>query len=131
MRIVNEILFFLKDLRVDDYIFFFAVIIFFSLIIALIYFSKMEDSTDPSSELEVITKKIEKEYKPQKLEFTNFEKEQEESAIISYKELLNNSKNYELKFEEETKIDGLTIKKVNSEDMFEEVEDFEINIKEI
>ena len=45
--------------------------------------------------LDEISKKIESEIKPQTVELTDYEKEQEENAIISYKELknVNNSSN--------------------------------------
>lgn len=53
---------------------------------------------------EEITKKIEQELKPQTIELTDYEKQQEEDAIISYKELLSNNKDkiYNINDEEET-----------------------------
>lgn len=133
MDFINEIIYFLSSLSVDDYIFFFAVIVLFILVVSLIYFIKIEDNSVPSNELEAISKKIEKEYKPARVEFSNFEKEQEKEAIISYDELVENSKKYELNYENETVVDGLIVQKVDNEEMFQEVnsEDFEINIKKL
>ena len=39
-------------------------------------------------DLEAITKNLEDNYRPQVIELTNYEREQEESAVISYEELL-------------------------------------------
>lgn len=39
-------------------------------------------------DLEAITKNLEANYQPPVIELTNYEKEQEESAVISYEELL-------------------------------------------
>ena len=44
-------------------------------------------------DLEKITKNIESEYKPVTIELTTYEQEQEDNAIISYEELLNNRDN--------------------------------------
>ncbi len=44
-------------------------------------------------DLERITKNIESEYKPVTIELTSYEQEQEDNAIISYEELLNNRDN--------------------------------------
>ena len=43
--------------------------------------------------LEEITENIERDYKPSNIELTSYEKEQEQSAIISYQELLKNRDN--------------------------------------
>ena len=47
-----------------------------------------KSKSDKISFLEQISKEIEKELGPQTIELTDYEKEQEESAIISYQELL-------------------------------------------
>ena len=41
-------------------------------------------------DLEKISKNIETEYKPANIELTSYEQEQEDNAIISYDELINN-----------------------------------------
>lgn len=130
MNLFEQIIFFCKTLSADDYIFFFAVVVLVILIVSLIYLLKAENAKENINELELITKKIENEYKPQKIEFSDFEKEQEEEAIISYEELLKNNKKMDINYETETIVDGLTIQKVDNEEMFFEVEDdFVIDIK--
>lgn len=44
-------------------------------------------------DLEAISQKIEREYKPINIELTSYEAEQEANAIISYDELISNKKN--------------------------------------
>ena len=53
---------------------------------------------------EEISKKMEEELKPQTIELTDYEKKQEEEAIISYQELLKTNKDrlYNITDEEET-----------------------------
>ena len=53
---------------------------------------------------EEISRKMEQELKPQTIELTDYEKQQEEEAIISYQELLNYNKDrlYNITEEEET-----------------------------
>lgn len=130
MNVVNDIILFCGTLSVEDYIFFFAVIVLFVLVVSLFYFIKIEDKQNPLNELEAITKKIEKEYKAPKIEFSNFEKEQEAEAIISYGELLENAKKLELNYDQEIEVDGLTVKKVSNTEIYNEVknDDFEIKL---
>lgn len=108
-----------SSLSVIDYLFFGAVVLLLILVTCLLYIMKSSDSSE-YNELEAITKAIQRDYKPQKIEFSDFEKEQEENAIISYRELLNSTKNYEINYIEEKNVDGLCIKKVNSSDIFVE-----------
>lgn len=63
-------------------------------------------------DLESITKNIEETYKPVNIKLTSYEEEQENNAIISYKELLNtnnNAVNYE-EYDNETDVD---VKKID------------------
>lgn len=62
------------------------------------------DKKENISFTEEVTRKLENEYKPQTIELTDYEKKQEEEAIISYKELLNTNKEklYNITDEEET-----------------------------
>ena len=46
-----------------------------------------------------LSQQLEQEIKPQTIELTDYEKKQEETAIISYKELLSSSKNQQEKEE--------------------------------
>ena len=49
--------------------------------------------------------------------FTQYEKDQEDKAIISYDELLNKKNNYSLNYETEEVNDDISIKKVNLDDL--------------
>lgn len=62
------------------------------------------DNNSNISFAEEISKRMEEEIKPQTIELTDYEKKQEEEAIISYKELLNASKDriYNITDDEET-----------------------------
>lgn len=63
-----------------------------------------EPKTEKLSFAEEISKKMEEELKPQTIELTDYEKKQEEEAIISYQELLQTNKDrlYNITDEEET-----------------------------
>ncbi len=63
-----------------------------------------EPKTEKVSFAEEISKKMEEELKPQTIELTDYEKKQEEEAIISYQELLQTNKDrlYNITDEEET-----------------------------
>ena len=82
------------------------------LIITLIYFIKINKDDDiitndknETREMQIvreITENINKEVEPT-IDFTDYEKDQEDKAIISYEELLNKTKPYDL--------DHFTVKK--------------------
>ena len=48
-----------------------------------------------------VTKQIEEEYKPGKIELTGYEEEQEKSAIISYDELIQTKERPSLNYDDE------------------------------
>lgn len=62
------------------------------------------EKKDNISFTEQLAKKMEEEIKPQTIELTDFEKKQEDEAIISYQELLSSSKDkvYQITDDEET-----------------------------
>ena len=62
------------------------------------------EKRDNISFTEQLAKKMEEEIKPQTIELTDFEKKQEDEAIISYQELLSSSKDkvYQITDDEET-----------------------------
>ncbi len=71
-------------------------------------------------DLEKISKNIESEYKPEPIELTSYEQEQEDNAIISYEELLNNKdsgysydENY--KSDEDVKVKKLDLDKITNQ----------------
>ena len=105
-------------LRLVDIIFFFAVLILMILIVTLIYFIKINNETEEKDLEETQEMKIAKELRDSMknseptIKFTDYEKDQEDKAIISYDELLNKGNNYELNYEKEEMHDDLSVKKV-------------------
>ncbi len=127
MQIINDILGVLKSLSQIDLLLYFAVVVLIILIVSLIYIIKnSEEEEDMSTEkvsdevedLKNIITDIEKN-KPSELTFTDYEKEQEERAIISYEELLAKNKSGNISYEDETN-DEVSIKKINLDTLVEE-----------
>ena len=124
---LNDIITFLKSLAFIDYVFFFTVVFLIILVVSLIYFIKInsnetdeltdnlvdnvnknKDVKDP--ELNEIATAL-KNIKP--IDFTPYEKEEEEKAIISYDELLSNTGQYELNYLNEEKNGDVLVKTVD------------------
>ena len=110
-------------LRLVDIIFFFAVLILMILIVTLIYFIKINNETEEKDLEETQEMKIAKELRNSMknseptIKFTDYEKDQEDKAIISYDELLNKGNNYELNYEKEEMHDDLSVKKVDLDNL--------------
>lgn len=110
-------------LRLVDIIFFFAVLILMILIVTLIYFIIINNETEEKDLEETQEMKIAKELRDSMknseptIKFTDYEKDQEDKAIISYDELLNKGNNYELNYEKEEMHDDLSVKKVDLDNL--------------
>lgn len=110
-------------LRLVDIIFFFAVLILMILIVTLIYFIKINNETEEKDLEETQEMKIAKELRDSMknseptIKFTDYEKDQEDKAIISYDELLNKGNNYELNYEKEEMHDDWSVKKVDLDNL--------------
>ena len=125
MKIFKDIWSLLMALRLVDIIFFFAVLILMILIVTLIYFIKINKDEEPNkNDLEETQEmKIAKELRDSMrnseptIKFTDYEKDQEDKAIISYDELLNKGSNYELNYEKEETHDDLTVKIVDLDNL--------------
>ena len=110
-------------LRLVDIIFFFAVLILMILIVTLIYFIKINNETEEKDLEETQEMKIAKDLRDSMknseptIKFTDYEKDQEDKAIISYDELLNKGNNYELNYEKEEMHDDLSVKKVDLDNL--------------
>lgn len=126
MKIFSDIWNFVNALRFVDIVFFLAVLILMILIITLIYFIRIneEDKIEQNKKLEETQEmKIAKELKENmkssdtNINFTKYEKEQEDRAIISYDELLNKGSNYELNYEKEEVYDDFSVKKVDLDNL--------------
>ena len=114
---------FVNGVRLVDIIFFFAVLILMILIVTLIYFIKINNETEEKDLEETQEMKIAKELRDSMknseptIKFTDYEKDQEDKAIISYDELLNKGNNYELNYEKEEMHDDLSVKKVDLDNL--------------
>ena len=131
MKLFKDIASFLRTLSFIDLVFFFAVVVLMVLVVTLIYFIKInkeeneEFLANPKKDLEKttemkiieeITKNIDPTATPT-VDFTDYEKDQENKAIISYDELLKKTNNYELNYEKEEYIDDLSVKKVDLDNL--------------
>ena len=102
--IIENIFGFLYTLSMGDYIFLIATFVIILAFVYVLYLIKRDEdmgslySNDDISYLENVKEKLESEYKPNEIDLTEYEKEQEESAIISYEELIkigaNEDKNW-------------------------------------
>ena len=125
MRIFSDIGNFLLALRFVDVVFFLAVLILMILVITLIYFIKINDgefkkkTCEETAEMRIVRDlKDNMNGENKTVQFTDYEKEQENKAIISYDELVKKSNNYDLNYVEEKNIDDLTVKQVDLDNLF-------------
>lgn len=88
-----------------------------------------DDEEGELLDLEGLTKKLQQE-ESERVTCTEYEKDQEEKAIISYDELLQKHNKYAINYEKEEVMDDLIVKKVNLNDLVnknsEEVIDTEV-----
>ncbi|MBR1416549.1 MAG: hypothetical protein IJ572_01880 [Bacilli bacterium] len=128
---------FIKSLSFIDIMFIVSILGLVILIVTLIYIIKMnDDDTDESTNIEIdkidtndeeldlleITKELnESPTKP--IVLNDYEKEQEEKAIISYDELLKTKDLKEdINYIKEENIDGLTVKSVDPNELTKPIE---------
>lgn len=124
MKILSDLKELFTIITFIDVVFFFSVILLFILIIVLIYFIKINEDVYTDSiktfknkdELENINQDLNEI--SDKSEFTSYEEEQEKRAIISYDELKEIHKFNDLNYIEEKEVEGMSIKKINKDDMF-------------
>lgn len=91
---------FIYSLSMGDYFFFVGTFLLIVLFVYILYLIKCSDIENPTSkiikdddfDLEAVSKAIEKDYKPENIKLTSYEEEQENTAIISYDELVKRSK---------------------------------------
>lgn len=77
-------------------------------------------------DLESLTKKLKAEEESGRISCTEYEKDQEDKAIISYDELVKKHNNYTINYEKEEIIDDLIVKKVNLNDLVNKEEEEKI-----
>lgn len=135
MKLFNDIGDFLETLSFIDVVFFFAVLILIILVVTLIYFIKInkDDEEGKKQDDETAEMKIVKEIRENMknddvvINFTDYEKDQEEKAIISYDELLNKSNKYGLNYEKEDVYDDLSVKKVDLDNLVNKDSEIKVN----
>lgn len=90
----------------------------------------VEEYNDEEGELldlESLTKKLKAEENVERINCTEYEKDQEEKAIISYDELIQKHNRFAINYEKEEVIDDLIVKKVNLNDLVNRNEKEEMN----
>ena len=81
------------------------------------YNTEYNDEEGELLDLESLTKKLKAEENLDRINCTEYEKDQEEKAIISYEELLQKHNRFTINYEKEEVIDDLIVKKVNLNDL--------------
>ena len=131
-NVLENIFGFLYTLSMGDYIFFVSTFIIIILFLYVLYLLNKDSSIKSDNEdvnyLENIKKELENNYKPEYSNITEYEKEQEENAIISYEELLNTKNNYNYS-EEYISNDDIVIKKVNLDNKSNNREEKKLDVK--
>ncbi len=125
MQIIKDIIGFIDALSKIDYLLYVAVLVLIILIVSLIYIIRTGEEEDLKEngqseieDLKAIVNDIENR-EPTAIKLNDYEKEQEEKAIISYQELLEKNK-MDIKYEEENlNNEEITIKKINLDSLVE------------
>ncbi len=134
MNVINDIISVLKGLSLVDYVLYISVLILIILCVALFYVIRsenLEDDIDSESlgrdamkekneelDLQAIVNSIDENPKP-KIDISSYEEEQEQTAIISYDELLKKANELHLNYEEEQMVDDvIPVKKIDISSMF-------------
>ena len=120
-QLFSDIINLVKNMNHIDYLLYFSILILIILIVSLIYIIKTSEGEEvvvdtfnsDDIDLKEVVENIENT-EPPTVEFTSYEKDQEEKAIISYDELIARSKTGTINYGEEEVIDDeLTIKKID------------------
>lgn len=121
-NLVRDIVIFIRSLSFMNILFFTAVILLIILIVSLIYIIRINKETEEEDEVMNVVKDDEldliniskslEENTSKPIALNNYEKEQEERAIISYDELIASQSNNQeiINYKEEKDIEGLKIK---------------------
>ena len=123
--IIENIFGFLYTLSMGDYIFFIGTFILLLAFLYVLYLMNRDDdmgvlyNDSDITSIESIKETIEREYKPGNIELTDYEKEQEENAIISYEELIKSKDKYSVSYDEEYKAetDEISVRKINVDEV--------------
>lgn len=122
-----DIVSFLKSLSLIDYVLYFAILILIVLVVSLLYLLKTtgidEEEIDNKDENDFdIKNAIEQisQEQPKNIDLTEYEKEQEEKAIISYEELVNSIKRNKINYADEFNDNNISIKKIDLDNLISE-----------
>lgn len=129
MYLLDGIIKFSSSLTIVDLLFIIVILSLICLVIILLYKvnsnieyerKQLESHNVVTNDLDLrsISQEIEAADKPVSIELTDYEKEQEEKAIISYDELLENTGSFKINYEEYNngesfEEEGLSVKKVD------------------
>ena len=126
MKFIQDLIAILTSLSLVDYILYFSVLMLLILIISFIFILNNDDEigSEPVKkeelDLNYIVNKIDENPTPL-IDMTEYEEEQEQKAIISYDELVNESNKKQLLYEKEQLIDNcIPAKKINLNDFVKE-----------
>ena len=127
---------FLKTLTLIDYILYIAILVLIVLIVSLIYLLKTTDiendilNEEDRDEFDIknAVKEL-NDYTPREIELNDYEKEQEENAIISYDELINSTKNNKLNYSDEEMSGNVSVKKFDLDNLVSEEEEAKMNVR--
>ncbi len=85
--------------------------------------------SDETAEMKIVKELKENMKSEPVIKFTNYEKDQEDKAIISYDELLNKNSNYGINYEKEETYDDFSVKKVDLENLVSKTSEQTPNIE--
>jgi len=120
-QLFSDIINLVKNMNHVDFLLYFSILVLIILVVSLIYIIKTSEDEEfvvdtfnsEDIDLKEVVENIENT-EPPTVEFTSYERDQEEKAIISYDELIARSKTATINYGEEEIIDDeLTIKKID------------------
>ncbi len=140
---MGNVLGFIYSFSMGDYFFFIGTFLLIVLFIYILYLIKLSDIEEKSIktkedsglldvfDIEAVTKAIEEDYKPETIKLTSYEIEQEQSAIISYEELLKNKDKVGIDYDDEYAYDipELSVKKINLTNDNSKIEEPKLEVK--
>lgn len=115
----NSLMDILDVLTATDYVFFAVILFLIILLTILLFMFKNSDKNlewenrNSDSDLLQIAREIEANDEQLNIDLTNYEKEEEEQAIISYNELIKKNKNKKIEYSDITSNPDISIKKVD------------------
>ena len=133
-NILNDIQIYISSLTIIDILFLISMLVLIILIVALIYIIRMNNDDMEISEdvnenknlnddidLVAISKEIDNDT-PKPIILNDYEKEQEEKAIISYDELVARTGPIDISYIKESDVNGLKVKSVDLESVTKPIE---------